>query len=113
MAKYEYEKEAARGDPMPENLSLAEQQAYQAIRFLYASYRAKRVNQEDAGKEKAKILRGLRLAREKEELAERVMERNARRNKELESALSKYATDRTLENADALVKAFLGAEVKK
>ena len=69
--KYEHEREAARGDPMPDGLSLAEQQTFQAVRYLYAVYRAKRITQTQAAKEKATILRKLKMVQEKEALKEK------------------------------------------
>ena len=110
--KYEYERQAARGDPMPDGLSLAEQQTYQAIRYLYAVYRAKRITQEQAGKEKATILRQLRTAQEKESLHEKVYKRSVAMWKDLEAAANRYGTDRTLENADKLIEAIYGVKLK-
>ena len=100
MAKYEYEREAARGDPMPDGLSLAEQQTYQAIRYLYAVYRAKRITQAQA-------------AQEKEALMEKSYAKQTAMWKDLEAAANRYGTDRTLENADKLIEAIYGVSVKK
>lgn len=110
--KYEYEREAARGDPMPDGLSLAEQQTYQAIRYLYAVYRAKRITQAQAAQEKAKVLRELRMMQEKEALMEKSYAKTAMW-KDLEAAANRYGTDRTLENADKLIEAIYGVSVKK
>ena len=112
MAKYEYEREASRGDPMPDGLSLAEQQTYQAIRYLYAVYRAKRITQEQAAKEKARILRELRMMQEKEALKEKAYNRSVAMWKDLEAAANHYGTERTLENADKLIEAIYGVKTK-
>jgi anti-sigma factor ChrR (cupin superfamily) len=111
--KYEYEREAARGDPMPDGLSLAEQQTYQAIRYLYAVYRAKRITQAQAAQEKAKVLRELRMMQEKEALQQKAYNRSIAMWKDLEAAANRYGTERTLENADKLIEAIYGASVKK
>lgn len=110
--KYEYEKPAARGDPMPDGLSLAEQQTYQAIRYLYAVYRAKRITQEQAAKEKATILRKLRIAQEKEALMDKAHQRAIKMWKDLETATNRYGKERTLENADKLIEAIYGVKLK-
>lgn len=111
--KYEYEREAARGDPMPDGLSLAAQQTYQAIRYLYAVYRAKRITQAQAAQEKAKVLRELRMMQEKEALMEKSYAKQTAMWKDLEAAANRYGTERTLENADKLIEAIYGAKVKR
>ena len=111
--KYEYEREAARGDPMPDGLSLAEQQTYQAIRYLYDVYRAKRITQAQAAQEKAKLLRELRMMHEKEALMEKSYAKQTAMWKDAEAAANKYGTERTLENADKLIEAIYGVKVKQ
>lgn len=111
--KYEYERQAARGDPMPDGLSLAEQQTYQAIRYLYAVYRAKRITQAQAAQEKAKMLRELRMMQEKEALVEKSYAKQTAMWKDLETAANRYGTERTLENADKLIEAIYGVKVKQ
>ena len=111
--KYEYERQAARGDPMPDGLSLAEQQTYQAIRYLYAVYRAKLITQAQAAQEKAKVLRELRMMQEKEALMEKSYAKQTAMWKNLEAAANRYGTERTLENADKLIEAIYGTGVKK
>ena len=111
--KYEYEREAARGDPMPDGLSLAEQQTYQAIRYLYAVYRAKRITQAQAAQEKAKVLQELRMMQEKEALMEKSYAKQTEMWKDVESAANRYGTERTLENADKLIEAIYGVKVKR
>ena len=98
---------------MPDGLSLAEQQTYQAIRYLYAVYRAKRITQEQAAKEKAGILRELKMVQEKEALMDKAHQRAIKMWKDLEAAANRYGTDRTLENADKLIEAIYGTGVKK
>lgn len=110
--KYEYEREAARGDPMPDGLSLAEQQTYQAIRYLYAVYRAKRITQAQAAQEKAKVLRELRMMQEKEALMDKAHQRAIKMWKDLEAAANRYGTERTLENADKLIESIYGVKTK-
>lgn len=110
--KYEYEREAARGDPTPDGLSLAEQQTYQAIRYLYAVYRAKRITQAQAAQEKAKVLRELRMMQEKEALMEKSYAKQTAMWKDVEAAANRYGTERTLENADKLIESIYGVKTK-
>ena len=110
--KYEYEREAARGDPMPDGLSLAEQQTYQAIRYLYAVYRSKRITQEQAAKEKSRILREMKMVQEKEDLKEKAYNRYVAMWKDLEAAANRYGKERTLENADKLIESIYGVKTK-
>lgn len=110
--KYEYEKPAARGDPMPDGLSLAEQQTYQAIRYLYAVYRAKRITQTQAAQEKATILRKLRMVQEKEALMKKSYAKQTATWKDLEAAANRYSLDKTIENADKLIESIYGVKTK-
>ena len=110
--KYEYEREAARGDPMPDGLSMAEQQTYQAIRYLYAVYRAKRITQAQAAQEKAKVLRELRMMQEKEALQQKAYNRSITMWKNLEAAANRYSLDKTIENADKLIESIYGVKTK-
>lgn len=50
-----WEKQAAMGEPMPSDLSLSEQKAYQAMAFLYFRYYAKTIDKEQAAEDKRRI----------------------------------------------------------
>lgn len=52
---FTWEKEAANNDPMPDDLMLAEQKAYQALACLYIRFQSGAVTREQASLEKAKI----------------------------------------------------------
>ena len=98
---------------MPDGLPPVEQAAYQGMRYLYAVYRAGRLSKDAAAREKAALLRELTRAREREELRDRIERKTAAMWKAIEAAANRYGTQRTLENADAFVKAVYGALVKK
>lgn len=110
---YAYEREASRGDPMPEGLTTVEQAVYQGMRYLYAVYRAGRLSKDAAAREKAALLRELTRAREREELRDRIERKTAAMWKAIEAAANRYGTERTLENADAFVEAVYGARLKE
>ncbi len=112
MNKFEYEQEAARGDPMPAGLSLAEQSAYQAMRSLYALYKRGNISKEAAAKEKAAILGSFWKAKEQEDFMQRILEDNARMWKEIEAAGNRFGRERTVEAAEAFHKAVYGVGLK-
>ena len=52
----DWEKQAQRGDPMPDGLEYPDQVLYQALSLLYARYRIKAITREQAQIEKLKEL---------------------------------------------------------
>lgn len=52
----DWEKQAQRGDPMPDGLEYPDQVLYQALSLLYARYRIKAITREQAQTEKLKLL---------------------------------------------------------
>lgn len=57
---FTWERAAAMGEPMPPCLPTAEQNAFQAIAFLYARYNAKSIGKEQAAADKARIKASLK-----------------------------------------------------
>ena len=51
-----WEKQAQRGDEMPDGLEYPDQLLYQALSLLYTRYRAKAITREQASIEKKKLL---------------------------------------------------------
>jgi hypothetical protein len=51
-----YEKQAMRGDPMPEGMDYPDQILYLSLSLLYARYRMKQITREQASKEKNMLL---------------------------------------------------------
>lgn len=51
-----WEKQAQRGDEMPDGLEYPDQVLYQALAYLYARYRMKAITREQASIEKKKLL---------------------------------------------------------
>ncbi len=113
MEQYEYEREAARGDPMPDGLSLVDQLGYQAIRHLYANYRKGAVGREQAANEKAAILAQMREAKEAEILQKRITENHAKMWKNIEAAAKRFADERTVDAAEGFFKAVYGVGMKE
>lgn len=98
-----YEQMAMRGDPIPQNLDVADTCAYVSLQHLYAMYRQNLISREDAQKEKEHILYNIQscksvlafLSRASLGLQERI--KNASEN---------YLNNPTIENADELYGAF-------
>lgn len=60
---FPWERDAQKGLPMPEDLSLPDQMAYTALRNIYESYRGKRIDREQAAHEKQLLRREWEKAR--------------------------------------------------
>ena len=100
---------AYQGRGMPQGLNAAEQMLFQSFRRLYAYAKLVRMPPEQGRLEK------LALLREFEHRSFQVahMEKTWAMWKEIEGAANRYRTQRTLENADAFVKAVYGVGLKK
>lgn len=102
---FPWERDAMRGDAMPEGLPLYDQAAYQAMRYLYALYRRGEIPREDAAAEKGRI-RGEYETRKKQFQAVREGQtERAQFWKTIEAAANRFGRERTLENAEAFLEA--------
>lgn len=99
-----YEKQAMRGDPMPDSLNYPDQLLYQALALLYARYRMGVVTREQAATEKKSLLDNYRVYQYQWDMGDRWVEVI----KKTDLAQCEYRKNRTLENADALVKCIDG-----
>ena len=98
-----FEKSAMKNEPIPKNLSQAEQKAYINLRSLYAQYRAKLITRETASADKEQIIRALTTERSKETALDRENETLRLR---IEQVSETYKADPTITNADKLYAAF-------
>ena len=103
--EFQWELNAMRGEEMPEGLSTPDQMLYLALRMLYNQYKTGIVSRETASREKKKLLRNweLNLIWDK---AGKLWNEQIRLTEEARSA---YRKERTLENADKLLKRIEGA----
>lgn len=99
-----YEKQAMRGDPMPDGLNYPDQLLYQALALLYARYRLGAVTKDQAVLEKKSLLDNYRVYQFQWDMGDRWVEVI----KKTDLARCEYRKNRTLENADALVKCIDG-----
>ena len=111
--EFPFEREAMRGDPMPEGLRIYEQAAYQALRYLYAMYHRKAISREDAAREKNQVRFQYDRAKADFEANRRNLLAHARMWKEIEEAANRFGQERTMENAEAFVQAVYGCRLKK
>lgn len=107
---FPWEREAARGDPMPENLKLHDQAAYVALRSLYYDYREKRIARDAASQEKRNILFEWRKAGKESEYVRKMAFHYARLCKDTEMAKTSVIKNPTPENALKLARVLDGLE---
>ena len=111
--EFPFERAAMGGEAMPDCLRIYEQCAYLALRHLYAMYHRKAIPREEAAREKKKLRAQYEIAKADFETNRRNNLENAQMWKQIEAAANRYRTERTLENADAFVKAVYGVGRKK
>lgn len=92
------------GDPMPDGLNSPEQTMYLQLRMLYHQYRNGFVSREQAKEEK----RLLCIEFEKNQHKEKVYRYWVEQTKRTEAAKVAYLKDKTIENADKLVRVLDG-----
>ena len=106
--RLEYEKEAYRGDPVPDGLDVLDTFGFIALRSIYAQLRKGEITRSQAERDKGQLC--YVLDREKRSAASdrRLIEQSARMFKNIEGAANAYSRARTLEHADRLYKAVYG-----
>lgn len=99
---FQWEKQAANGEPMPDGLSLPEQYAYQALSYLYGRHKLKLISKEQGKTEKGKIIYQYMKMLESEKHNSDMVAHTARLWKDIEHAHNRYRKNSTLENADLM-----------
>lgn len=104
MAEYDFpwEQAAMNGEGMPNNLTPAEQCAYQALAYLYARFRLKTIDRETGHREKLLIKATLEQRRKDDDFAKRLTKHHVELTKKIELAHSAYRKEHTVEAADRL-----------
>lgn len=100
---YPYETEAARGEPIPENLPLADIQCYTSLRNLYQFYYSGRISKDDAKTDKQKILSEWDKQKRQEEYSLRLSKHTAERTKQVELTVAECRKNPTVENLKKLL----------
>lgn len=103
-----YERQAMKGEPMPDGLELADQLCYQALSALYKRFYSGRITREQ-GEHDARLIRRKRNENIKSfEFGERCRSHAVILWANIEQSANAYQKDRTLENADKLIEAIYG-----
>ena len=105
----ELEDRAYRGQEMPDGLNAPEQMLFQAFRWLYAYAKLVKMPPDRGRREKQALLREF----DKRQCQTEHLEKTWAMWKQIEAAANRYGRERTLEHADAFVRAVYGAGVKK
>lgn len=100
-----YEKEAYRGDPVPDGLDVLDTFAFLSLRHIYAQLRRGDITRSQAERDKGRLC--YVLDREKRSAASnrRLAEQSVKMFKNIEGAANAYGRERTVENADRLYEA--------
>lgn len=106
--QFPYEKQAMRGEPMPKDLSLADQMAYQTLASMHSRFRIGAITREQGADEKKTLSYTYNRAVEQREREVNLLKYHAELNTRIEHAANAYAKNRTIENADLLYKALYG-----
>lgn len=96
MTEYPFERQAMRGEPMPEGLSGADEILYQGLALLYARYQMGGISKENAHAEKLRLIRFHDSIRSDCAL----WEKHRTMWKELEGAHAAYRQHQTTQAAD-------------
>ena len=99
-----YEQAAMNKEPMPEGLEFPDQIMYQGLRYLYAYYKMGWISLPHCSIEKRYMLEEYR----RNQFADACGKKHMQMIRETELARAAYRKNRTLENADALVRAIDG-----
>ena len=96
---FSWERQAMRGEPMPDGLSLVDQMAYTAMRNIYKAYRSKYLSREQAAAEKQKVRLTYVRAVEREKFQNKITEYHVRLIKASEGAKCACRKNPSPENA--------------
>lgn len=107
---FPWERQAMKGEPMPESLKLHEQMAFLAMRYIYLSYYAEKITQEQASEEKQKVRKVYDEAKKKFELEEKLIDYHVKHVRATEWIMREVRKNPTAENAIRLCNVLDGIE---
>ena len=107
---FPWEQAAQRGAEPPDGLPLADMMAYTALRNIYGAYREKRVDREQASREKRRLRREWEKAKEAEAFAGKLAAHHTRLIRAVERAVCDCRKEPTPENAVRLCDVIDGFE---
>ena len=103
MKEFSFERQAMRGEQLPQGLDIADSCLYVALKNLYAMYRNKMISRKDATEEKQRLVYNWTTDKSKIEFLNRDSE--ALRDK-IGTASEEYKNKPCIETADRLYAAF-------
>lgn len=103
--RLEYEKEAYRGDPVPDGLGVLDTFGFIALRSLYAQLRKGEITRSQAEQDKGKLCYVLDKEKRVAAADRQLAEQSTKMYRNIEGAANAYGRERTVENADRLYEA--------
>lgn len=108
---FPWEREAARGEEMPDGLPLVDQMAYTALRNIYERFHERRTEREQAAREKRLVVREWQRAKDREAFDRRLSYHHVRLIRATERANCVCRKDPSPENALMLCNAIDGLDL--
>lgn len=99
---------AMKGERMPDGLDIFDQLRFHGLSYIYFDWKKKVISKEAASEYKQSLLKELDFLRKEKEFAIRCWDSACRVYQQTEAARNAYCTNRTLENADAIIAALDG-----
>lgn len=112
MTKDDISKLAFVNDLPSVEMTCPERCLWYALRDVYRRFAAGDLTKAQGDEEKRQAVKQFTSDSKKLELADKIIKRNAEMWAEIELAASMFAIDRTLENADAFIRAVYGVKTK-
>ena len=105
-----WERQAARGEPVPDGLPLEEQMAYLALRNLHRAFHAKAVKKEEAAQEKTRIFALCRQIAEARASWGAIANKHAVMWKRIEAPASEFFKTKDVSKAEETLLILYGLE---
>lgn len=100
-----YEKEACRGEDVPEGLGVLDTFGFISLRFIYAQLRKGEITRSQAEQDKGRLCYVLDKEKRAADSDRRLVEQLVKMFKDIEGAANAYGRERSLEHADRLYEA--------
>lgn len=107
---FPWERQAMKGEPMPEGLKLHEQMAFLAMRYIYLSYYAEKITQGQASEEKQKVRREYEKAEKNLKIQQKYIDYHVKQTTATEWIMREVRKNPTPENAIRLCNIIDGLE---
>lgn len=103
--RLEYEKQACRGDCVPEGLGVLDTFGFLALRAIYAQLRKGEITRSQAEQDKGRLCYVLDKEKRAAASDRRLTEQSVKMFRDIEGAANAYGRERSLEHADRLYEA--------